>query len=76
MQAGLPEPVHLKAQQHVCHVIADPSNVFNVDLYIVLHSEEHEGTDQGHHGLAESGGLGHNMHYGCIVTMKEQALSF
>ena len=33
-----------------------------------------EGMDQGHHGLAVSGGLGNNMHYRCIITMKEQVL--
>ena len=45
-----------------------------MDLHIVLHGKEHKGIDQGDHGLAVSGGLGHNMHYGCIITMKKQAL--
>ena len=47
-----------------------------MDLHIVLHGEEHKGMDQGHHGLAASGGLGHNMYYRCIITIKEQALPF
>ena len=45
-----------------------------MDLHIVLHGEEHEGADEGHHGLAVSGGLGHNMYYRCVITMTEQAL--
>ena len=49
--------------------------MLDVDLHIVLHGKEHEGTDEGHHGLAAGGGLGHNMHYGCIVTVKKQVLS-
>ena len=73
MQAELPNPVHFE-MQYQCYIIADPGDVLDVDLHIMMHGEECEGTDQGHHGLAASGGLGHNMHYRCIITMRKQAL--
>ena len=31
--------------------------------------------DQGHHGLATGGGLGHDVDHGCIVAVEEQALA-
>ena len=44
-------------------------------MNIVLHGEKSKGTDQGHHGLAMGGGLGHDVDHRCIVAVEEQALS-
>ena len=74
MWAEPSEPFHLETRKCICYIIADSGNVLDVDLHIVLHGEEHEGMDKGHHGLAASGGLGHNMHYRHIITMKEEVL--
>ena len=72
----LPEPIHLEVQQCVCHIIVHPCDVLDVNVHIVLHSKECEGTDQGHHCFTARGGLGHDMNYGHVVTMEEQALPF
>ena len=61
MWAELPEPIHLETGQSICYVIVDPSDVLDVDMNVVLPREKSEGTDQGHHGLATGGGLGHNV---------------
>ena len=45
MQAELPEPVHFEMQKCICYVNADPSNVLDVDLHIVLHGKKCEGTE-------------------------------
>ena len=69
------ELIMVESRKGIGYTIANPGDVLQREVKIVLHAKHGQWANQNHHGLALRGAFGHDLHNQCVVAVNQDPLA-